>query len=243
MRKEARVRIAVAREAARLMYEEEVGQYMDAKRMAARRVLGRSGGRQVRFKPRFRPSNGEIRDELLFLAEMAEGASRRQRLFVMRAVALDAMRALAAFRPGLIGSVSTGHVRRGSDIDLHVFTDVEDELLQRLHHLAWHHGLERVQIRRGTRFEVYTHVHVDRGFPLELSVYPERERRIVTRSSTDGRPIRRVGVAALAVLIADDHPEEWAEWGATGLIPGLHEALEDDEHGGAFDGFIEEFCG
>ena len=33
------------------------------------------------------------------------------------------MRVLRRFRPRLIGSTLTGHIRRGSDIDLHVFSD------------------------------------------------------------------------------------------------------------------------
>jgi hypothetical protein len=33
------------------------------------------------------------------------------------------MRLLCRFRPRLIGSVMTGHVRKGSDIDLHLFSD------------------------------------------------------------------------------------------------------------------------
>jgi len=40
--------------------------------------------------------------------------------FAMRVIALEAMQALERFSPRLIGSVATGHVRRGSDIDLHV---------------------------------------------------------------------------------------------------------------------------
>ena len=41
------------------------------------------------------------------------------------------LRALSEFSPRLIGSVSTGHIRRGSDIDLHVFTDDLDPLFDR----------------------------------------------------------------------------------------------------------------
>jgi hypothetical protein len=33
------------------------------------------------------------------------------------------MRVLCKFRPRLIGRVMTGHIRRGSHIDLHVFSD------------------------------------------------------------------------------------------------------------------------
>src|SRR5947209_16146 len=98
------LRGAVAAEAARLMYEEGVKQYFTAKRLAAKRLLGRVGGRRLRYRPSDLPSNGEIRDALLAIAELAEGSKRRRRLFAMRVIALEAMRDLAPFEPRLIGS-------------------------------------------------------------------------------------------------------------------------------------------
>ena len=46
----------------------------------------------------------------------------------VRSRVCEAMRALAPFEPRLIGSVSTGHIRRGSDVDLQVFT-ADDKLV------------------------------------------------------------------------------------------------------------------
>ncbi len=54
---------------------------------------------------------------------MYEGQRRSARLTEMRREALRVMRILEPFRPKLVGSVLTGHVREGSDIDLHVFSD------------------------------------------------------------------------------------------------------------------------
>ena len=90
------LRVAIATEAARLMYEEGVKQYFTAKRMAARRLLGRVAGRRLRYRPADLPSNGEIRDALLALAALAEGSGRTRRLFAMRIVALEAMRAITS---------------------------------------------------------------------------------------------------------------------------------------------------
>ena len=66
---------------------------------------------------------------------MHEGPKRLENLHDMRVDALRLMRLLARFRPRLIGSVRTGHVRKGSDIDIHIFcdslalvTDLLDEL-------------------------------------------------------------------------------------------------------------------
>lgn len=203
-------RTPIAREAARLMLEEGVRQYFDAKRIAARRLPGQR--RQRRDRAGDLPSNGEIRDALLELVELTEGASRGRRLFAMRVTAWQTMGALLLFRPRLIGSVATGHVRSGSDIDLHVFTESEQALEGFLWNLGWTFETSRVSVRKGGVIREFTHVHVDRGFPVELSVYPPEELRVRGRSSTDGRPIERLSRAAVERLLVRDHPTEWAAW-------------------------------
>jgi len=235
------IRVAIAAEAARLMYEEGVKQYFTAKRMAARRVLGRTGGKRTRYRPADLPSNGEIRDALLGLAVLAEGSGRTRRLFAMRAVALETMRALAPFQPRLIGSVSTGHIRRGSDVDLQVFTDDESALEARLRALGWTFERERVTIQKFGEIREYVHFHVADVFAVELTVYALRELRFRPRSSTDGKPIVRVGPAALEILLAREHAEAWAAYLADGTIEGLEDALaeaDDDEAPGPYDGLL-----
>ena len=235
------LRAAIANEAARLMYEECVKQYFTAKRIAARRVLGKVAGRRVRFRPADLPSNGEIRDALLALAELSEGSRRTRRLFAMRVIALEAMRAIAAFEPRLIGSVSTGHVRRGSDVDLQVFTDDEGALELHLRDLGWTFERERVTIQKAGKICEYVHFHVADAVPLELTVYAVRELRHRPRSSTDGKPIVRVRAAALEAMLAREHPEAWARYVAEGAIDGIDALLdEDDDAPGAFDGMTED---
>src|SRR5271165_2073367 len=112
-----RLRQAIALEAARLMYERVESEYFTAKRKAAKRLC--RGG----VKPADLPSNAEIRDQIQTFARLHEGDKRRLHLRDMRLDALHLMRVLRPFRPRLIGSVMTGHVRKGSDIDLHVFSD------------------------------------------------------------------------------------------------------------------------
>jgi hypothetical protein len=225
-----RARIAV--EAARLMYEEGVKQYFTAKRIACKRLLGRVGGRRMRYRPSDLPSNGEIRDALLLLADLAEGAARGRRLFAMRVVALEAMRALEPFSPRLIGSVSTGHVRKGSDVDLHVFTDDPDALLAHLRALGWVFETERVSILKHGEIREYLHAHVADVVPVELTVYEPRELRMRPRSSTDGKPIVRLKPAALEALLAAEHPDEWRAYLRDGTVPEL-EALAAEDEGGA----------
>jgi hypothetical protein len=236
------LRGAIAVEAARLMYEEGVKQYFTAKRLAAKRLLGRVGGRRLRYRPMDLPSNGEIRDALLSIAELAEGDGRTRRLFAMRVVALRAMRALSDFEPRLIGSVSTGHIRRGSDIDLHVFTDDPDALIARVKQLRWAFETERVTILKFGEIREYTHVHVADDFEVELTVYERREMRFRPRSSTDGKPIERIKAAALEAMIARDHAEPWRRFVSDGTIVGLGEPDDDDDATvrdlSSFDGMI-----
>src|SRR5947209_6931388 len=113
----ARLRQAIALEAARLMYERVESEYFTAKRKAAKRLC--RGG----FKPEDLPSNAEIRDQIQLFARIHEGDKRTEHLRDMRVDALRLMRVLRAYKPRLIGSVMTGHVRKGSDIDIHLFTD------------------------------------------------------------------------------------------------------------------------
>ncbi len=203
-----RLRRELAQEAARLMVEEGVAQYLDAKHMAARRVFGRKNAGRMRYRPHDLPSNGEIQQAIQALVEMTEGPERLERLHLMRLDALDLMRALWPFSPRLIGSVSTGRARRGSDIDLHVFTDDLEALEAHMDGLGWRCQGETVTIRRGNAFEDYHHIHVlDRPFPVEVSVYPRAELRVVQRSSTDGKPIVRLKAETLEALIAREHPQ------------------------------------
>lgn len=240
------LRARIAAEAARLMYEEGVKQYFTAKRIAARRLLGKVAGKRMRYRPADLPSNGEIREALLVLAELAEGDRRKRRLFAMRALALEAMRALGPFEPRLIGSVSTGHVRRGSDIDVQVFSDHEELLERHLRELGWYFERETVSIHKGGEFREYTHFHVVDSFPIELTLYPVRDLRLRPRSSTDGKPIVRVRTSALELMLEREHAQAWARYLADGTIDGLEEALAErdaEESGeakvpGPFDGLL-----
>src|SRR5215472_11896671 len=114
---DGKLRQAIALEAARLMYQRVESEYFTAKRKAAKRLC------RQQVKPADLPSNAEIREQIQVFARIHEGEKRTQHLQEMRLEALRLMRLLRPFRPRLIGSVMTGHVRKGSDIDIHVFSD------------------------------------------------------------------------------------------------------------------------
>src|SRR2546423_15299603 len=137
-----KLRQAIALEAARLMYERVESEYFTAKRKAAKRLCRRG------VKPEDLPSNAEIRDQIQLFARIHEGDKRTEHLREMRVEALRLMRVLRPFRPRLIGSVMTGHVRKGSDIDLHLFTDSPGLVTDLLEQDGCQYDLERKQVTK-----------------------------------------------------------------------------------------------
>lgn len=209
------LRQRLTHEAARLMYEEGVKEFFRAKKIATKRLLGRGGQQRIRFRPKDLPSNGEIQEALLQLAHLHEGEFRTKRLFAMRVIALETMNSLLDFKPALIGSVSTGHVRKGSDIDIHVFCDESSLLESHLDALGWDFEKDEVTIRKADGFQEYTHFYIEHIFPIEITVYDQGERRVRQRSSTDGKPIVRLKPKHLEALICEKHLEQWLDYQQT----------------------------
>src|SRR5437773_2532403 len=172
---------ANAIEPARLIYERVQSEYFTAKRNAAKRLCPKRGGAAV--KPEDLPSNAEIREQIQLFARLHEGEKRTQHLREMRLEALRLMRILRAFRPRLIGSVMTGHVRKGSDIDIHLFTDSVGLVTDLLEQEGFQYDVERKQVVKHDVARVFTHIHVHGTFNFELTVYPEDKAHYVFRSS------------------------------------------------------------
>jgi hypothetical protein len=194
-----KLRQAIALEAARLMYERVESEYYTAKRKAAKRLCRRG------LKPENLPSNAEIRDQIQVFARIHEGDQRTEHLREMRLEALRVMRLLRAFRPRLIGSVMTGHVRKGSDIDIHVFTDSVGLVTDLLQGEGYQFDVERKQVVKHNEARVFTHVHIYDRFNFELTVYPEDKAHYVFRSSVTGKAIERASVRELEELLAREY--------------------------------------
>src|SRR5271167_3146146 len=186
-----KLRQAIALEAARLMYERVESEYFTAKRKAAKRLC------RSWVTPEDLPSNAEIREQIQVFARIHEGDRRTQHLRDMRLDALRLMRLLRQFRPRLIGSVMTGHVRKGSDIDIHVFSDSVGLISDLLEQEGYQHDVERKQVVKHGEARTFTHIHVYDRFNYELTVYPENKAHYVFRSSITGKAIERASVAEL----------------------------------------------
>src|SRR5690349_9053141 len=196
-----KLRQAIALEAARLMYERVESEYYTAKRKAAKRLCRQS------VKPEDLPSNAEIRDQIQVFARIHEGSKRTENLRDMRIEALRLMRLLRAFRPRLIGSVMTGHVRKGSDIDIHVFTDSVGLVTELLEQDGYQYDVERKQVVKHGEARVFTHIHIHDRFNFELTVYAEDKAHYVFKSSITGKAIERASIRELEELLARDYPD------------------------------------
>ncbi len=191
----------IAFEAARLMYERQESEYFRAKLRAAKRIC------RGWVKPKDLPSNAEIRDQIQHFARLHEGDSRSEKLREMRIEALRMMRLLRPFRPRLIGSTLTGHVRRGSDIDIHLFSDTLEAVEAVLENAGIVYTVERKRVRKHGEERIFTHIHIADRFEFELTLYAADLAHFVFKSSVTGKAIERASIAELEQFLAREYPD------------------------------------
>jgi predicted nucleotidyltransferase len=198
---ESKLRRQIAWEAARLLYQRQESEYYRAKMKAARQIC------RGWVKPADLPSNVEIREQVQLMARMHEGDSRDHSLLEMRLEALRVMQLLHRFRPRLIGSVLTGHVRAGSDIDIHVFSDSIQAVALELEEEHMTFDLEHKQVRKQGETRMYHHIHIQDRYPIELTIYPADKAHFVFKSSITGKAIERASIAELEQFLLREYPE------------------------------------
>ena len=196
-----KLRRQIAWQAARLMYDREESEYYRAKTKAARKLC------KGWIKPSDLPSNAEIRDEIELLARQFEGESRLDSLQEMRVAALNLMILLEKYSPRLIGSVLTGHIRKGSDIDLHIFSDSLEAVTAELEYHAMHFDIERKSLSKNGTPTTYRHLRVYDVFEFELTVYSGRQKNQIFQSSITGKPIERADIDQLKEVLITATPD------------------------------------
>ena len=207
----ASLRHRVAVEAARLLYTREFKEYFQAKREAARR----QGSLHL-------PSNREIHEQLLVLARRLDASDHERRLQQLRQDALSLMQCLSDYHPRVIGSVWTGHIRPGSDIDLNVYSDDIEAVQQSL--CDYQVELEVVRSRKGGEAREYVHLHVNGnglGAEAEVTVYPLAEQHQRPRCGITGGPMARGTLAELRQRLAPEPPPRASsQWLPPSDLPG-----------------------
>ncbi len=183
-----------------MMYSRDVSEYYQAKEKAARRIC------KGWIKPADLPSNAEIREQVQILTRLHEGSqSQSGRLLAMRLRAAWWLRQLARFHPRLIGSVLTGSIREGSDIDIHVFAANPHWITAVLDDLGVYYDMQRKRIVKNDQQRIFTHLHLKDEYPIELTLYDPSQLGVRFRSSITGKPIEKANLAQLERMIMIEH--------------------------------------
>lgn len=191
------LRRQIAIEAARLMAEDGIKDFLAAKKKAGARFGVQTGNRM--------PKNTEIEAALVEHQRLFHGNSQPRHLRALREAAVEAMQFFAEFKPRLVGSVLRGTAGPNSDVNLHVFTAVEN-----FAHFLKHHKIPVDQKQRRYRFakdveqEIPVFQFMAGEVPFDIAVFDESTERDVPLSKLNGRPEERVSLAVLQERLLDD---------------------------------------
>jgi hypothetical protein len=189
------LRQAVAEEAARVMAEQGIDDFLLAKRKAAERL----GVVDAAILPR----NTEIEAALFARRRLFSGGRHDAAIADLRRSALQAMRFLAEFEPRLVGPVLTGTASPHSDINLHLFSESAESVSIKLDE----RGVPHEPLERRLRFErdrtvAYPAFRFVAGEQtVDAVVFPLDGIRQAPSSPVDGKPMRRATAAEVAALI------------------------------------------
>lgn len=180
--------------AARLMAEDGIEDYAQAKRKAARQ-MGASDTHNL-------PSNNEIEQALRAYQALYQKEEQHDRLYILRSHALQAMQLLAQFNPYLTGPVLTGTAVRHTGVDLQLFT----ENLKEVEHFLINQQIPYKSGQRRFRFgdafrDVPTFILNSDETEVTIAVFDTDDLRIPPRCSVGGGVMERAGPKDLAGLL------------------------------------------
>lgn len=184
------VRASIASAAARLMAEDGITDYHQAKKKAARQ-LGLP--EHTAF-----PDNAEVEAELRAYRSLYQGEEHEELVAALRQTALQLLDLLADFHPYLTGSVLEGTAGEHSNIDILLFADsakeVEIFLLNR--------GIDVGHVDpRNERVEAVLVIETDTA-DANLVVMPPPFERVALKYR-DGRPRERIRADGLRALLSE----------------------------------------
>jgi hypothetical protein len=192
------MRKALAQEAARIMAEHGIEDFLQAKRKAAERL----GVHDVAVLPK----NVEIEAALRAHQRLFGRESHNHNLMQQRRIALATMRMLAEFNPRLVGSVLTGTATDYSDINLHLFADASETVAIRLLDIGVPHEFYERRVKMDADRSVnYPALRFEAsGRTVDATVFPIDGIRQSPYSPVDGRPMKRADAREVSALIGSN---------------------------------------
>jgi hypothetical protein len=198
------LRRALAQEAARIMSEQGIEDYLVAKRKAAQRW----GAVDASVLPKNSEIEAALAEHHRLFGAQKHAATLRQ----LRQTALQAMQMLQEFEPRLVGPVLSGTASEHTDITLHLFAEMPEAVS--LHLMDVQVPFESAQRRfryepdRVVSYPAFRFVAA--GQLIDAVVFPIDGIRQAPPSPVDGRPMQRADAANLEVLLGE--PEKSVSW-------------------------------
>lgn len=189
------LRQALAQEAARIMAEHGIEDFLQAKRKAADRL----GVHDVSALP----SNIEIESALRAHQRLFGRDTHDNTLKEQRRIALQTMRLLEEFTPRLVGSVLTGTATDYSDINLHLFADASETVAIKLLEMQVPHEFYERRVKMDAERTInYPALRFEaNGRTVDATVFPIDGIRQAPYSPVDGRPMKRADAREVSQLI------------------------------------------
>jgi hypothetical protein len=189
------LRRALAQEAARLMAEHGIEDFLQAKRKAADRLRVHDVA--------VLPKNIEIEAALREHQRLFGRDSHEVTLKEQRRIALETMRVLRDFMPRLVGSVLTGSATNHSDINLHLFADSSEAVAIHLLEVGIPHEFYERRVKMDAERSInYPALRFEaNGRTVDATVFPIDGIRQSPYSPVDGRPMKRADAREVAQLI------------------------------------------
>lgn len=189
------LRRALAQEAARVMAEHGIRDFLFAKRKAAER-FGVVDGSVL-------PRNTEIEEALREYQRLFGGEEHVESLYAQRQVAAEIMRRLQKFQPRLVGPVLHGTATEHDDVLLHVFADRTETVTLALMDQGVPHEVGERRVRLNAERVVNQpalRLTID-DQPIELVVFGIDGIRQSPVSPVDGKPMRRAALEEVEALL------------------------------------------
>lgn len=195
----AALRQTLAQEAARIMADEGVRDFLLAKRKAADRLGVDHSGHNI-------PTNREVEDALAAHQRLFGGVDYEAGLRRLRAAAIAAMKLFAEFDPRLVGAVLRGTASADSPVNLHLFSDAPESvtIFMMGTGIPYEEADRRLKHADGRQREYPAIRFVAGDVHIEATIFPAVELRQAPVSSVDGRPMKRATLRDVEGLLGSE---------------------------------------
>ena len=196
MSHDTQLRQRIAQISARLIVQEGITDYQQAKVKAAAR-LGVINNRYL-------PSNSEIEEEISLYHRLFQAGTQPLRVQKLRQIALDAMQLLIRFNPRLVGPVLQGTAHQHSHIILHLFTYADEEVAIFLMEKNIPYCLGEIKFRLPQPVIFPSYQFIAGEETIVLIIFGVDDIRWSPPSPIDGKPMRRADIKTVSLLVKQD---------------------------------------